>query len=72
MIAPANHTVTVLNRFGVTITAPVAYVKPQGSGKAEVHILSIDWLDPYAYMASCKLPLNGFYRNVRIALDATR
>jgi hypothetical protein len=38
MTAPTNHTVSVLNRFGITITAPVVYVKDLGAGKAEVHV----------------------------------
>jgi hypothetical protein len=40
MTAPTNHTVTVLNRFGVTITGPVTYVKPLDEGLVEVHVES--------------------------------
>jgi len=35
---PTNHTVTLINRFGNSITAPVVYVKPLGNGQAEVLI----------------------------------
>jgi hypothetical protein len=38
MTTPANHTVTVTNRYGNTITAPVVYVKDLGGGRAEVHV----------------------------------
>ncbi len=35
---PTNHRVSILNRFGNTITAPVVHVKDLGSGKAEVRV----------------------------------
>jgi len=34
----ATHTVIVTNQFGVTISAPIVYVKDLGGGRAEVHV----------------------------------
>lgn len=35
---PKNHTVTVLNRYGVTVRASVVQVKDLGGGRAECNI----------------------------------
>jgi hypothetical protein len=48
------HHVTVTNRFGNTITAPVVYVKDLGEGRAEVHIetnypIEMDYNYPAVY-----------------------
>lgn len=76
MTTSANHHLTLTLRDGKTARATVVYLQPKGERwreqTATVHILCSDWLDPYAYMASRKLPLNGFYRNVRIASSAIR
>lgn len=42
---PANHTVILVNRFGVTITVPVAYVKDLGDKRALVHLETATHID---------------------------
>jgi hypothetical protein len=66
MTAPANHRVSILNRFGNTITAPVVYVKDLGSGKAEVRVETTYHIeDSYDLPATYTVPgkeARGHYR----------
>jgi hypothetical protein len=38
MTPPTNHRLSIINRFGNTITAPVVRVKALGNGMAEVDV----------------------------------
>jgi hypothetical protein len=54
MTTPQGHTVTLNNRFGITITAQVVQVKDSGSGKAKVnieapHYIVVDYDHPATY-----------------------
>ncbi len=55
MTAPTNHHITVTDNHGVTIRGTVVYIQPKEErwreDSAVVHIVTIDWLDPYAYPA---------------------
>jgi hypothetical protein len=65
MTEPTNHTVTVLNRYGNTITAPVVHVKDLGGGRADVHIeTNYHIAELYDYPATYSTPsreAKGYY-----------
>jgi hypothetical protein len=60
MTAPTNHYVTVTDRRGKQIRGKVVYIQPKEQRwreeSAEVHIVTSDWLDPYAYPAVYVMP----------------
>src|SRR5215217_2041745 len=60
MTAPTNHYVTVTDRHGKQIRGKVVYIQPKEQRwreeSAEVHIVTSDWLDPYAYPAVYVMP----------------
>ena len=57
MTTPTNHTVTIINRYGNTITAPVVYVKPLGNGLAEVNLETAYYIESgHRYSATYATP----------------
>jgi len=66
MIAPTNHTVSITNRYGNIITAPVVHIKDLGEGRADVHIeTGFHIEDGHDFPATYSVPSNeakGTYR----------
>jgi len=60
MTTPTHHTVTLVNRFGNPITAPVVYVKALGDGRADVHVETNFYIEAgYANPATYTVPGNA-------------
>ena len=59
MTTPTNHTVTLINRFGNSITATVVYLNPLGAGKADVHVETNFYIElGYEHVATYTTPSN--------------
>ena len=64
MTKPSDHLLTVTNQYGKQIRGEVVYIQPTLPRSAEVHILTVDWLDAYHYKAVYTTPTqtaSGFY-----------
>jgi hypothetical protein len=64
MTKPTNHHLTITTQYGKQIRGEVVYIQPTAPRSAEVHILTIDWLDAYRFKAVYTTPTqsgSGFY-----------